>query len=205
MSVKTYALSYWIETSLLKIRRNTSGPSLLPWQWQSSGSWRNERNKGPTSKLTALPPEAATSQFGKMQKLLQKLEQYGFGRRPLTEFDFYDICRLEDIEIIWSDEKFAFYFTLCGEHFIVLPKRKRGLRMLFAMFHELGHYAMHVGDRPDAAFLAGHGKHEAEADAVALIALMPKGQLRELAWLDGSRYGSHLYNERLRLFFLYNI
>jgi hypothetical protein len=73
-----------------------------------------------------------------MKLLLKKLEHYGLGKRPLTEDDFYNICTIEDIEIIWSDEKFAFYFALEGRHFIVLPKRKKGIRLLFAMFHELG-------------------------------------------------------------------
>lgn len=141
-----------------------------------------------------------------MNLLLKKLEHYGLGKRPLTEDDFYNICTIEDIEIIWSDHKFAFYFSLQGRHFIVLPKRKKGLKLLFAMFHELGHYAAHVGDHPDAAFHGlTHDKNELEADAVALIAIMPRAMLTELEYLDGSRYGSQLWKERMRLHFLYGI
>jgi hypothetical protein len=29
--------------------------------------------------------------------------------------------------------------------------------------------------------------------------------LREMAFLDGSRYGHRIYNERLRLYFIYGI
>jgi Zn-dependent peptidase ImmA (M78 family) len=141
-----------------------------------------------------------------MKLLLKNLEKYGLGDRPLTEDDFFNICSIEGIEIIWSDGKHAFYFSLQGKHFIVLPKRRRGLKMLFAMYHELGHYAAHIGDEPDVAFLdLTHTKQELEADAVALVALIPKHMLKELAFLDGSRYGSHLYNERVRLYFLYGI
>jgi Zn-dependent peptidase ImmA (M78 family) len=141
-----------------------------------------------------------------MKLILKKLEVYGIGKRPMTEDDFYNICEIEGIEIIWSDNKFAFYFSILGEHFIVLPKRRKGLKMLFAMYHELGHYAAHAGDEPEAAFFGmTHTRDEIEADAIALIALMPKAKLKELAWLDGSRFGSHLWNERLRLFFLYDI
>jgi Zn-dependent peptidase ImmA (M78 family) len=141
-----------------------------------------------------------------MRLLLKELENYGVGKRPLTEADFFEICEIEGIEIIWSKEKFAFYFTLCGEHFIVLPKRKKGIKMLFAMFHELGHYFMHSGEEPEAAFLGlHHTKDEAEADAIALVAIMPKHTLRDPTFLDSGRFGSHLYNERLRLYFLYDI
>jgi Zn-dependent peptidase ImmA (M78 family) len=141
-----------------------------------------------------------------MKYLLNSLDKrYGIGSRPMAEEDFYGICEKEGIEILQSPEKFSFYFTMLDEHFIVLPKRRKGLRLLHAMFHELGHYAMHVGQEPEAAFLNGHGKYEAEADAIALIAMIPKSRLKEMAFLDGSRYGNHLYQERLRLFFLYDI
>lgn len=140
-----------------------------------------------------------------MKHLLNRLEFHGIGTRALTEDDFYKICDAEGIEVLQSPEKFSFYFTMLDEHFIVLPKRRHGLRLLFAMFHELGHYFMHVGDEPAAAFLNGHTRDEIEADAIALIAIVPKSKIKQMAWLDGSRYGSHLYNERLRLFFLYDI
>jgi Zn-dependent peptidase ImmA (M78 family) len=140
-----------------------------------------------------------------MKNLLNRLELHGIGTRALNENDFYTICDAEGIEVLHSPEKFSFYFTMLDHHFIVLPKRRRGLRLLFAMFHELGHYFMHVGDHPAAAFLNGHTKDEVEADAIALICLIPKAKIKEMAWLDGSRYGSYLYNERIRLFFLYDI
>src|SRR3954451_9622736 len=105
-----------------------------------------------------------------MKLLLNRLEKrYGLGSRPMLEEDFYLICENEGIEVLQSPEKFSFYFTMLDEHFIVLPKRRKGLKLLYAMFHELGHFAMHVGTEPEAAFLSGHGKYEAEADATALI------------------------------------
>jgi Zn-dependent peptidase ImmA (M78 family) len=140
-----------------------------------------------------------------MNQTLRALERYGIGDRAMTDEDFYRICEAEGIEVILSPEKFSFYFTLMGQHFIVLPKRRRGLKLTFAMYHELGHYFVHVGTEPDVAWLDGHSRNEAEADAIALVALMPKHMLKELAFLDGSRYGSHLYNERIRLYFLYGI
>ncbi|MBC7901507.1 MAG: ImmA/IrrE family metallo-endopeptidase [Saprospiraceae bacterium] len=106
----------------------------------------------------------------------------------------------------WSQKKYSFYFSALGHSCIVLPKRKKGLRLLFAMFHELGHHFARVGDEPAAAFEGMcNGKAEPEADAIALVAMMPIDMLKEMAFFDGSRYGGKLYNERLRLFFLYGI
>lgn len=141
-----------------------------------------------------------------MKQLLKSLEQHGIGTRALNEDDFWRICETEGIEVIWSPEKFSFYFTLLGRKFITLPKRKRGLRLLFAMFHELGHALASPGLEVDAAFLsAAHTKDEAEADAVALVAMIPKDKIMEMAFLDDSRYGGKLWNERLRLLLLYDI
>lgn len=141
-----------------------------------------------------------------MKILLEKLAGLGLNRRQLTESDFFAICEAEGIEVVWSEKKFSFYFSALGEHCIVLPKRLRGLRLQFAMWHEFGHYAAHSGSEPVALFEGlTHSKDEAEADAIALVALMPIEKLRELAWLDGSRFGSRLYNERLRLYFLFGI
>lgn len=125
----------------------------------------------------------------------------------MTEADFFEICEIEGIEIIWSADKFAFYFTMLGEHFIVLPKRKRGLRLLFAMFHELGHYFAHSGDEPETAFLGDpHSRNELEADAVALIALVPYSEIDNAAKeLGETRYGDRLWRERKRIAFLYGI
>ena len=141
-----------------------------------------------------------------MKNLLKNLEPHGIGIRPLTEEDFWSICEKENIEVIWSPEKFSFYFSVLGRKFITLPKRKRGLRLLYAMFHELGHALASPGLEVDAAFLsAAHTKDEAEADAIALVAMIPKHKIKEMAFLDNSRFGGKLWNERLRLWFIYDI
>jgi Zn-dependent peptidase ImmA (M78 family) len=143
-----------------------------------------------------------------MKYILNGLSKYDIGLRPLTEDDFYRICEAENIEVVWSDKKFSFY--LADPEFdiycITLPKRRKGLRLLYEMFHELGHHFMHVGSEPAAAFSGlTNTKDELEADAIALVALIPRSKLKEMAFLDGSRLGDHLYNERLRLYFLYGI
>lgn len=141
-----------------------------------------------------------------MKILLEKLKPLGFNGRVLTEKDFHAICEKENILINWSNRKYSFYFSAFGQSCVTLPKRLKGLKLLFAMFHELGHHFAHVGDDPVVMWKdMPHQKDEFEADAIALIAMMPINLLREMAFLDGSRYGGKLWNERMRLYFLYGI
>lgn len=134
------------------------------------------------------------------------MRPHGVGSRPLGEDDFYRICEKENIGIIWSDEKFSFTFTDGELQFIVLPKRERGLKLLFSAFHELAHCIAHAGETP-AVMWQGffNDKNEAEADAAALVALIPLSHLGRVDFLDGSRIARKIYNERLRIYFLYGI
>lgn len=141
-----------------------------------------------------------------MQYLPTRLEQYGLGSRTFTETDCHTIADDEGIEIIWSDKKFSFYFSVLGHHCIVLPKRKRGLSLLYAFLHELGHHFLHAGDEITASFLDGHSKDELEADAIALIAMIPKHKIMEVAEEYGhTRRTNRIWQDRCRLFFLYGI
>lgn len=146
-----------------------------------------------------------------MKELLQRLERFGIGIRSISEEDVDWILEELDIGFISSDHKFTFTFTLFGEQFIVIPKRMRGLKRHFRVLHELAHIlAKHVQHEPHAAFYGigsqWHDKNEFEADAIALVALIPKHKLAELAEEFGqSRYGDKLWRERCRLSFLYGI
>lgn len=81
-----------------------------------------------------------------MQYLPTRLEKYGIGSRTFTEEDCHAIAEQEGIEVIWSDRKFSFYLRALGRSLIVLPKRKKGLPLLFDFLHELGHHWLHAGD-----------------------------------------------------------
>lgn len=146
-----------------------------------------------------------------MKTTLKRLLAYGIGVRSLSESDFYKICKQLNITVIHSKEKFAFSFTMMGQQFIVLPLRKKGLQWLFTALHELAHIlAGHVQHKPRVAFYGletqYHDKNESEADAIALVALIPKEQIQELAAEFGqTRFGNKLWQERCRLFFLYGI
>lgn len=144
----------------------------------------------------------------KMKSLLNCLEKYGIGNRPFTVDDFERICIAEDIEIFWSNKKYAFYFQDPAQDIraIVLPKRLTGLKLLFTMLHELAHHMLHGGDEPSLAFLGkGDSKYEAEADAFALIALMPTTDPRHLECFEDSRFARALLADRERLSFCYGI
>lgn len=124
----------------------------------------------------------------------------------MTEDDFWRICADEDIEVCWSRRKYAFYFTVPDDdlRIIVLPERFTGVRLLFAMFHELAHHLLHGGDQPSMALMGrSDPKWEFEADAVALIALMPDIEVRDPPPFEESRYTQKLWRDRHRLKFLY--
>lgn len=141
-------------------------------------------------------------------KIIESLSQRGIGVHPINERDFYQICEAEGIEIIWSEERFSFYFSTDFGKFITLPKRLTGLKLLFAGLHELGHHFLSAGKPYAVEWHNMHdGRDEAECDAVALIALMPIGYLHRTDFLDTypQTYAKKLYDERLRLYFLYGV
>ncbi len=144
-----------------------------------------------------------------MNLSLEKLEKYGFNHRILTEDDFYRICESEAIKVLELDAPTSFYFCASGQFFIVLQKKLKGLRKTFAMFHELSHHFLHGGRTIESAFFFGmlESKNEFEADALALIALLPIFQLKNFDFLDEhpNRFARKLYKDRQQLNFLYGI
>lgn len=141
-----------------------------------------------------------------MQHFPTRLERYGIGSRTITEDDCHQIAEAEGVEIIWSDKKFSFYFAVLGHSFIVLPKRKKGVPLVFAFLHELAHHFFHAGEETSAAFLDGHARDELEADAIALIGLIPKHKILEVAEeYSHTRRTNRIWQDRCRLFFLYGI
>jgi Zn-dependent peptidase ImmA (M78 family) len=143
-----------------------------------------------------------------MKLLLDGLKKHGIGRRAMGEEDFWKICTEDDIEVFWSRRRFPMYFTVPADDLraIILPKRLNGSRLLFVMFHELAHHWLHGGDEPCVAFLGGSDvKCEAEADAIALIALMPGPELHVEITGDDRRFMQKLWHDRQRLSFLYGV
>jgi Zn-dependent peptidase ImmA (M78 family) len=145
-----------------------------------------------------------------MKHLLRRAQSFGIGLRPQGERDFFRICDAEGIEIIWSDNVFSFYFTSYGKPFIVLPKKLKGLELLFKMFHELGHVMCHAEAEVSVMWsdMPTHNdREEAEADAFALVAIIPKPFVGRTDFLEtySRTFARKVYNERLRLAFLYDL
>lgn len=145
-----------------------------------------------------------------MKFSLDKLTRYGFNSRALTEQDFYAICEAENIEVMEMYVSASFYMKVLGESIIVINKRLKGLKRLFAMYHELSHHFLHGGrDAETQALFFGlnESRNEVEADAMALIALIPLKALSNFDFLDENptRYAKKLFKERQRLWFLYGV
>lgn len=144
-----------------------------------------------------------------MKFSLTKLEKYGFNKRALTETDFYAICETEGVTVFEMDVPASFYFSILGEHFIVIKKRLRGLRKVFVMFHELSHYFLHGGKVAEKAFFFGllESKAEIEAEAMATVALVPRYMLNSYDFLEDhpNRYARQLFKNRQKLEFLYDV
>ena len=129
------------------------------------------------------------------------LTRRGFNSRRFTEQDFYDICLDERIEVVRQIIPTSYYMALLGRKVIALPKSFRGLRLEFAMFHELGHHFLH-GDRatPVSAFAwmeGGDEEQEREANEFASIALYPRHEFGPI--VPDAGLAKHIYGIRMNL------
>ena len=115
-------------------------------------------------------------------QLKYKQLKIGWNDRPLSEVDFYAFCRRNKITVQELPLRVSgFYYSMLGRHFIAIDSRLTARKRLFVMFHELAHYLMHVPDDNATASYHGIGRQtrkEREADAFALVALIPR------TWLE---------------------
>lgn len=97
----------------------------------------------------------------------------------MTEADFLEVCEREGIVLLQLPFPIhGCYYRYLGIPTIVINSRLRGLHRLRVAFHELGHYFLHDSEslrgltKKEASLMKE--KHEAEAEAVAAISLIPK-------------------------------
>jgi len=115
-----------------------------------------------------------------MNFLVEKIShlKIHWNKRPLTEDDFYRLCRRFKItaqEMPLSVS--GFYYCMKRRHFIAIDSKLPAQKKLLVMFHEFAHFLMHVPDTGVTANFHGIGKKtrkEIEADAFALCALIPR-------------------------------
>jgi Zn-dependent peptidase ImmA (M78 family) len=114
-----------------------------------------------------------------MHFLAEKISKLkiGWNERALTEDDLYRICRRFKVSVIEEPlSTRGFYYRLAGRDFITIDSRLSGTNRLAVLFHELGHFLLHVPETGPAANFHRVGRRtrkEIEADVFALCALIP--------------------------------
>ena len=144
-----------------------------------------------------------------MRSFLKKIEKLGCGwnEKELKDEDFYRLCKLHKITVLEMPLRVSgFYYSVLGRHYIAINCRLKQPKKLFVMFHEFAHYLMHAPDKGVTANFHGVGgktRKEAEADAFAICALLPRPTIasrtaQELIEDDG--LPASLVSERFRIF-----
>lgn len=133
----------------------------------------------------------------------------GLNVRELGEADFYSICAREGITVLEFPHAVPFYMKADDGTVIVLKEGERGLRRLFAAWHELAHHFLHIGERGVVRAFDGprDSREETEADAFASIALIPRTKLWTGDWLheQDEPYAAHVWQVRYRVFRTYGV
>ncbi|MGE3468090.1 MAG: ImmA/IrrE family metallo-endopeptidase [Pyrinomonadaceae bacterium] len=95
----------------------------------------------------------------------------------MSEADFYRFCRLLKVTVTEMPLRVSgFYYRVMGRDFIAVDSRLTGPAKLVVMFHELAHVLFHAPESGATANFHDVGKktrHELEADAFALCAIIP--------------------------------
>lgn len=130
----------------------------------------------------------------------------GWNRRPLTEKDFYRLCRKFGILVFEEDPEEMTdkgeYTVVEGVPIIFLDKTLKGLERLWVMFHELGHHLLHS---PETCFFSEGSVHkeQSEANAFAACALIPKQAVTQMyLWelYDVDEFAAKLFDIRLEFY-----
>src|SRR5258706_2006644 len=118
-----------------------------------------------------------------MRFLTDKIKKLriGWNERPLTESDFYRLCRRFKVKVVEMPlSTGGFYYRVMGRDFIAVDSRLAPAEKLFVLLHELGHFLFHTPESGATANFHGVGRRtrkECEADVFALCALIPKSRI----------------------------
>src|SRR5258708_39699087 len=99
----------------------------------------------------------------------------------------------------------GFYYCMKRRHFIAVDSKLPPQKKLFVMFHEFAHFLMHAPDTGVTANFHGVGKKtrkEAEADAFALCALIPRTWIEsqtEQEMLEDEAITREMLHKRIRI------
>lgn len=145
--------------------------------------------------------------------LARFLPPFGWNRRRLTEKDFLRLCRRKRIFVKELPLSVPGFYGVCyGKRFIAIDAQLRDGERLFCMWHEMAHHLLH-SPRSVASVNFYHLRVEPkvkfEADAFAVIALLPRPLLRQLLhapaleWEAG--FTQEMVNLRLKVLSVYKI
>jgi Zn-dependent peptidase ImmA (M78 family) len=133
-----------------------------------------------------------------------------WNKRPATEQDFYNICRRERITVREIPLRVpGYYMIFMNRRFIIINSRLRGIRWLHVAIHELGHHFLHLPKcQPNGSlfFLDNNSKEHAEAEAFAMVTMIPDPLLRSLLKsgeyfdVDDEGLSAELFKERRALY-----
>ena len=129
-----------------------------------------------------------------MRFLIEKISslKIGWNERPLTEDDFYLLCRRFRVNVTEMPLRTdGFYYRVMGNDYIAVNSRLAESFKLLVLFHELGHFLFHTPESGATANfhgLGGASRIELEADVFALCALLPRALLE---WRNASELAAH--------------
>lgn len=133
----------------------------------------------------------------------------GWNERPLDEADFHRICRRFKITVTEMPLRVSgFYYRVKGRDFIAIDSRLERPQKLVVMFHELAHFLFHTPESGATANFHGIGRktrQEAEADAFALCAVIPKASIECGDLLNQEEFPGPIIADRLKVLESYNI
>ena len=141
-----------------------------------------------------------------MNFITDKLAKYGWNERELNEEDFHLICEKEGIVVFEFEMRRNGMYGVCEDvPVILLNKKLRGIRKLEVAFHEVGHHFFHS---PSLCLFSRNmtRRHQLEAQAVAVVALIPYHRIETLLRSDEiSEYPAKLIKFRLEVLEYYGI
>lgn len=148
-----------------------------------------------------------------MRFLTEKIStlKIGWNERPLTEADFYRLCRRFKVSVTEMPlTASGFYYRVMGHDFIAVDSRLAGHEKLAVLFHELGHFLLHTPQSGATANFHGVGRRtrqEREADLFALCALIPKASIatRSPGELIDEGFPAEMVAERHAIFERYGL
>lgn len=145
--------------------------------------------------------------------LTRKFKKLRLNRHVFSESDALRICKESGVEIKEIDiEQDGFYLKVQGKATIYVKRDLAGLRWLYVVLHELAHHLLHASNYQNAAFFVHNlqdSKQHHEAEAFALLAMLPEPFLRRLLAGDllneMEDYPKELVIKRLRLLDTYGV